>query len=156
MTGELNDDSKDLLYVGRNEEIIQGIKRKIPSSTIIKQIDNYQDLRQFLIDKRRIFDLVIRSGAGMSGYRTESAIYPRLILCEPEFPEFKDGTGDTAEEVYFIESIRKYLISPTGYLLLTDNFYGSSREKIILDCKAKDVPIIEQGELESRILEFLN
>jgi hypothetical protein len=154
MAGELNSDSKDLLYVGRCDLIVSYLSSKVPS-LCLRQVKSHQSLSTYLEEKRDIFSIVVRSGVGKSRLQVERAVYPNLILCEAEFPEFNDSSGGVAQGVYFVDAMRQYLVDPRAYLFLTDNYYGSHRQKIIDDCAKKKVPIILQSELESRISEFL-
>src|SRR3989344_7612793 len=99
MTGELNPTSKDLLYVGTNELLAERVRTRLPTAKFL-HITNHTDLERYLIERRDLFSLAIQVGKSRS--QTENAVYPSVIMSEPEFPEFPDGSGDRGDGISFL------------------------------------------------------
>jgi hypothetical protein len=144
-----NPDSRDLLYVGKNQRLFDQITSRMPNLSA-RRIEDFGTLKGYLQDRMMLWSMAVReTGAGRA--TATDAIYPATFISEPEIPYDEnavDGVG-------FIEQTNENVIGREAFVVLPENSYGTTEQELEKRCSEKDVKFVRESELMVRPSEFV-
>ena len=117
MEATINRSTEDILYAGLDKMIAQTIQDKYPTISF-RQITNDKELVAYLEDRMILFQLA--RGCGLSGYKLQKGVYPRVMLIAPDLPESKDSEKTTPGGPATVHASIKNLSHVEAYVLAND------------------------------------
>ncbi|MBP7708593.1 hypothetical protein KA107_02815 [Candidatus Pacearchaeota archaeon] len=144
-----NPDSRDLLYVGKDENLFKAIVSQMPGLSA-RRIADYSALKSYLEERMMLFQMGIM-GTGIGRATMEVAVYPATILSE----HIIRGEKGDVDGVSFIEQTKKHLLCPEAIVILPSYDAGTTEYELERRCGEKGVKFVKESELVKRASEFI-